>query len=483
MSSIKKLAGETVIYGVGGILPRLVNFLLVASYLTFVLKSGNYGIHAILYSFVTLALVFFTLRMETTFFKFASDKDQDSKHVFNATLSLVLISSVTFGALMLVFNKQIAGLLSTPEDYRYVLYFAGILFLDAISAIPFGKLRLESRPIKFASIKVINSLITAGLVVFSFEILPNVSFLEAYYDPRFVLDYIFIANLIGSIFIVLMLAKEYFGYKFVVDKALTKKMLMYAWPLIIVGIAGSINQFSDRIIISYLEGDGVSKNFDAAGLFTAAIKIAVIMNLFVTAFNYAVEPFFFKNRNVKARESIYGSIALTFTVCATAIFMLVMFFIDFFKLMISEDYHEGLYIVPIALLANLFLGLYYNFSIWYKISNKTIYGALIATCGTAVFLTASFLLIQKHGMIGASIASLVCFSVMCVLAYFLGQKHYPISYPIGKILLYLVLGVSMYFVSDFLIENSTIKMIVGAVLIFTYLGLAYFIDIRKLLKL
>lgn len=483
MSSLKKLAGETVIYGIGGILPRVVNFLLVASYLTFYLRDEEYGIHGILYSFSTLALVLFTLRMETTFFRFGSDKDVDRNYIFNATLTLVLISSIALTALMIIFNKSLASILSRPEDFRFVIYFAIILFLDAISAIPFGRLRLDSRPIKFAAIKVLNSVITALLVVFSFNILPHVDFLSGYYNPAYVLDYIFLANMVGSLFIVLALGKELSIFRLVFDKVLIRKMLVYAWPLIIVGVAGSINQFSDRFIISYLSpGNGEEQNLRAAGLFTGAIKIAVIMNLFVTAFNYAVEPFFFKNRDKSSREKVYGSIALTFTICATGIFMFVMFYLDILKFMISSAYHEALYIVPVALLANLFLGLYYNFSIWYKISNKTIYGALIASVGAVIFLTASYFLIQKFDLIGANIASLICFISMCVLAYLLGQKYYPIQYPIGKMLAYLIVGVSIYYAVDFLDLSNLMKMIVGSICIASYLAVAYKLDVRKLLS-
>ncbi len=480
MSSIKKLAGETVIYGIGGILPRVVNFLLVASYLTFHLEDEKYGIHAILYSYSTLALVLFTLRMETTFFRFGSDKGVDRNYIFNASLSLVLISSVILAGLMLIFNESLAAVLSRPEDYRFVIYFAIILFLDAIAAIPFGRLRLDNRPIKFTTIKVLNSVITACLIVFCFNILPNIDAWSGYYNESYVLDYVFVANIIGSAFIVLALTKELSIFRPVFDRDLIKKMMRYAWPLIIVGIAGSINQFSDRFIISYLSpGNGEEQNLKAAGLFTGAIKIAVIMNLFVTAFNYAVEPFFFKNRDATSREKIYGSIALTFTICATGIFMFVMFYLDILKFMISSDFHEALYVVPVALLANLFLGLYYNFSIWYKISNKTIYGAIIASLGSVIFLLASFYFIQKYDLIGANIASLICFVFMCALAYLLGQKHYPIHYPIGKMMLYLVVGVGIYFLVDVLNLSSMYKILIGTLALLAYLGVAYRLDVRK----
>lgn len=483
MSKIKKLAGETVIYGIGAVLPKAVNFLLVGSYLTFQINTDNYGIYNILYSFVTFALILFTLRMETTFFKFASDKKHDESYIFNSTLSVVLLSSSVLFGLMILFKDKIASFLTRPEDFRFVVYFAIILFLDAIASVPFAKLRLDNRPIKFSVIKVVNSLITVGLIIFCFNILPHIDSLSFMYDESYFLDYTFLANLIGSSFIVMMLFKELYGFRFTWNGELVKKMLDYAWPLIIVGLAGSINQFSDRIFISYLADSGMDEqNFDSAGLFSGALKVAVIMNLFVTAFNYAAEPFFFKNLNYDSKREAYGQIALAFTVGACAIFLGVTFNIDIIKYILDPAYHDTLFIVPIALMSYFLLGLYYNFSIWYKLSGKTIYGALIAICGSIVFISLNFLLIPRFGLIGANLGSLFCFLVMCIMAYLLGQKHYPIAYPIVKMLFYIALSIGLYFFLNYLGLTGVIKILVGFILLIGFLLYAYLVDLRKLLK-
>lgn len=478
---LKKLAGETVIYGIGAVLPKVVNFLLVASYLTFQIDEGKYGIHGIMYSFVTLALVFFTLRMETTFFKFASDESYDSIKVFNSALSVVLVSSAILLSLMLVFRVSISEALTRPEDNRFVVYFGIILFLDALSSIPFAQLRMNNRPIKFSAIRIANSIITVGLIVFCFNVLPHIDSLQWMYNESLFLDYTFLANLVGSLFVVFMLFKELSVFRFDWDSALIKKMFSFAWPLIIVGVAGSINQFSDRIFVSYLteslDGD---QNFFNAGVFTGAIKIAVIMNLFVTAFNYAAEPFFFKNTSKKARAKIYGQVALAFTICGMLIFLFVTGFLDVLKYMIDERYHKVLFVVPIALLANLFLGLYYNFSIWYKLSGKTIFGALIATIGSVIFISLNFLLIPRIGMVGANIASLVCFAAMSIIAYILGQRHYPISYPVGKVLMYIVVGVVLYYGIEFSGAEGQWKILMSSLSMLVFAGLAYMVDFGKL---
>ena len=485
-NSVKKLAGETVIYGLGAVLPKVVNFLLIASYLTFQINTESYGIHGLMYSFITLALVVFTLRMETTFFKFASDVSYDAKDVYNTALSIVLLSSTVLLVIIIAFRVQIAAALSRPEDFRYVIYFGFILFLDAIAAVPFAKLRQDNRPILFSTIKILNSLLTVGLVVFCFNILPHIKFLSFLYDEKYFLDYTFLANLVGSLFIVIMLSKELISYKWSWNRALVNKMFKYSWPLIIVGIAGSINQFSDRIFISYLTKvvGSDEQNFVNAGLFTGAIKIAVIMNLFVTAFNYAAEPFFFKNASKASRDKLYGIIALAFTICGSLIFMGVCFYIDILKYMVDRSYHDVLYIVPVALLANLFLGLYYNFSIWYKLSGKTIFGALIAIIGSIIFISLNFILIPipSIGLMGANFASLSCFMVMCLLAYLLGKKYYPIHYPIVRMSIYLSSSVLLYYLVDVLGFQGLTKIIVGSGIMIIYAVVAYIMDLRALLS-
>lgn len=448
------------------------------------MKSEKYGIHGILYSFVTIAIVLFTLRMETTFFKFASNKNLNSSEVYNTAMSIVIVSSTVLFTFILFFQNQIAAILTRPEDFRFVVYFAFILFLDAIVSVPFAKLRQENRPIKFSSIKIANSVLTVILTIFCFNILPHIPSLNFLYAEAYFLDYVFLANLVASFILLLMLYKEVFIFRWSWNKTLVRQMLKFAWPLIIVGVAGAINQFSDRIFVSYLtESDGQEKSLVNAGLFTAAIKIAVIMNLFVTAFNYAAEPFFFKNSSEQAREKIYGNIALAFTICGSVIFMGVMFYLDILKYMISSEYRILLpIIVPVALLANLFLGLYYNFSIWYKLSGKTIYGAIIAVCGSILFISLNFLLIPSFGFMGANFASLACFILMCVLALWLGHKYYPIYYPLVRMSLYITCSILLWLGLGYFDLKGINQIISGTILILVYISIAYHLDIKRIIK-
>ena len=475
MSKLRTLASDTVIYGLGAILPKLVGFLLIGSWLTYQLGPDLYGIYGVIYAYVTLALVLLTLRMETAFFKYASDASQDVKKVYDTCLSLVLTSSIICLGLVAIFHQSVASFTIGAENSRFILYFIAILFFDALAAVPFAKLRQEGRAWKFSIIRIANSFVTIALNLFLFKGLPLIPALQGFYNTDYLLDYTFIANLIGSVLVVILLNKEVLSFKFRLDSELIKSLLRFSWPLMVVGLAGATNQFADRIFI-----EKYTHSFDQAGLFTGAIKIAVIMNLFITAFNYAAEPFFFKNASKEARKSLYGSIALAFTICGMLIFLGVLVYIDLLQFIIDVSYREALYIVPIALLANFTLGLYYNVSIWYKLSGKTIYGALIATIGTIVFVTLSYFLIPALGIIGACYSGLSCFMVMVVLAYVLGKKHYPIHYPVGKILFYITLAVVAYYIFNSLAPEGLSKILMGSALMLMYAVIAYFLDFRKL---
>ena len=477
MSTIKKLAGETIIYGIGAILPRAMNYLLVASYLTFTLDRSNYGIHGIMYAYVTVAMVIFTMRMETAFFKFGA-KSSDRKHAFRGAMTIVLLTSCVLLGGMLIWNQEIAGILTRPEDGRFVIYFGLILFFDAIAAVPYASLRLENRPIKFAAIKILNSVFTIAMILFCFEIMPR--YFPEWYDKSLLLDYAFVPNVIASFVVLFLLSKEILVYRFRWEPEYWKQLLRYSWPLIIVGVAGNINQFSDRLFVSYLQG-GAEQNFEIAGLFTGAIKIASLMSLFITAFNYTIEPFFFKNASVEDRKRIYGPIALAFTLCACLLFLLICVNLPILQYIIGADFREGIYIVPVALMSFLILGIYYNISIWYKLSGKTIFGALISVVGTIVLIGSNFALIPQYGMIGANFASLLCFLSMCVLAYFLGQKYYPISYPIGKMFFYLGLAIAFFGIYNYLpLENNWYKMILGNGLLISFGIIAYIREFENL---
>lgn len=453
MSLLKKLAGETIIYGLGSMLPRIINFLIISMYLTRVFEKQEYGIYGIMYSFAALLILVFTFRMETALFRFGKDK-KDLSHVFGTASIPVFLVSITFAGLIICFSGPIAETLTTGSDQRFVVWFAIISLFDAISALPFAKLRLQGRAKYFTILKLVNVFVTVVIILTFLGLLPwlsmqGIDWVNNIYNSSKELDYVFLANLIASGMVLLLLLREYRGIKWNLDKPLFSRMFKYALPLIIVGLAGVINQLLDRWLIKEFTPDtlGLGLGTEMSGIYNGCIKIAVIMAIFTTAFNYAAEPFFFKNSDRKDAKTVYGEVALAYSLCACLIFLFISLFIDQFKLLIDSEYHLGIGIVPIVLMAYLFLGLFYNFSIWYKLQDKTTFGAVIGIVGSIITITLNILLIPKIGYYGSAWASLACFVTMSALAYISGQKYYAIKYPIKRILGYILFSGCLYIFS------------------------------------
>lgn len=485
MSLIKQLAGETAIYGVGNIFGRVAQFLLLAPYLTNITNRDEYGIHGIMYAYAAFLMVLFTYRMETALFRFGTKKENRNKAFSTASLA-IFASTIFFSFLVCINAKNIASFLTTAEDARYVIYFALIIAFDTLAALPFAKLRLEKRAKRFVMVKLINVFITITLTVGLISLLPrlaenNFPSLQKYYDRSWLLDYVFIANLAASLVQVSFLIKEYFGIKFQFDKALFKKMFRYAFPLILVGIAGVINQLLDRILIDKFI------DTESSGIYNAVAKIAILMNLFAVAFNYAAEPFFFRHAEDKKSKDVYGQVGQTFALVGSLAFLGIMLYLDIIKYLIGEKFWDGLTVVPILLLAYFFLGLYYNFSIWYKLSDKTRFGAYIAFGGAFITIALNFILLPKIGIAGSAWATISCYGFMAIAGYLLGQKYYPIHYPIPRILLYIASSIGVYFLSTlirpFLNDQMISILLVNTVIFITYLGAIYMLEKDKLLKL
>jgi len=486
MSLLKSLAGETVIYGLSNILNRLVQFILLTPYLTHIFQGPDkelYGVHGIMYAFAGLLMVIFTFRMETAYFRFAS-QNEFKKNAF-ATASFPLIALVILMILGVCFNSEvIADLLTNPRDSVYVQYFAFIVGLDVLSAIPFAKLRLEKKPYIFVAIKTVNIILMIGFTLFWLSAAPRLVEsgydLSAVYQPGNDLAYVFLANLIASGVTFLLLVPIYFKSNWNFDFAVWKKMLAYSAPLVIVGIAIIVNQLSDRWFISKLLPGTEAENMIQVGIYNGCIKIAVLINLFTTAFNYAAEPFFFRNADRSDAKDTYALVAKAFTMVGSLAFLGVLLYLDIFKHLIAEDYWSGLIIVPFVLMANVLLGLYYNIAIWFKLTNKTIYGAAIAVGAAIITIGMNIWLIPKMGYIACAITLLSAYSFMVIVGYVIGKKHYPVPYDVKRILGYLIAAVGFYLFSELLATtfayNLPGKLIVNTIILGTYLGLFWIVD-------
>lgn len=451
MDSIKNLAGQTAIYGVSSIIGRLLNYLLVPIY-TRVFTPEETEPYVVIYAYIAFLIVILTYGMETAFFRF-NEKENNKPLVYSTTVISVFTTTVIFIAAALIFSNDIAISLQYPQHPEYIVYFALIVGLDAFTSIPFAKLRAEKRAIRFATIKIINIAVNIGLNLFLLLFVPyafnNLSWGPVVFgsitNGEAQIGHIFVANLAASVIVFLLLTPDFLKIQFKFSKSLWKKMFRYAFPLLILGLSGVANETVDRILLKYLLPPDLAAY--QLGVYGMVFKIAIIMAIFIQAFRYAAEPFFFSMEKEKDSKIIYADVMKYFVIIMTFMFLAIMLYIDIVKYFIGPAFHSGLKIVPILLYSHVFLGIFYNLSIWYKLSEKTRFGAYISLLGTAISVTLNIILIPKIGYMGSAWANFACYAVMMVISFLLGQKHYRIQYDLLKIFMYMGLSAGLWFVS------------------------------------
>lgn len=488
MSLIKKLAGETAVYGLSSIVGRFLNYFLVPLY-TNIFTTAEYGIVVDLYAWAGLLTVLFVYRMETGFFRFGTKKEDRDK-TYSTLSTALLITTPVFCGLLIGFAEPIAIWMKYPEQSNYIICFALILGLEALSAIPFARLRLDNRPWVFAAIKLTNIGVNISINVFFLLLCPflvdkgwDMSWI---YNPNWGIEYIFIANLSASAITLLLLLPSYFKARFEFDKALFRKVITYILPLVLVGLAGLVNEVIDRVLLKWLLPYDNVTNQGITGVYGACYKLAMLLSLFTQAFNYAAEPFFFRNADRSDSMPIYAKVALYFTVIGALGFLGITLYMDIAKWFIGEAYWEGLVVVPILLLANLCLGVYYNFAIWYKLKDKTMIGAFIAIGGALITIVLNVLWIPTIGYMGSAWATLICYASMATACYIIGRKYYPVPYNIGRMLLYIGLAILIYggnIVARNAFDDGTILLFtVNTILIGIFLAIFYKLDGYELRK-
>ena len=480
MNPLKKLAGQTAIYGLGTIVPRLLNYLLVPLY-TRIFLSDEYGVITELYAYMAFLLVLLTYGMETSFFRHA-EKLKDPAKVFSNAVFSLFVTTILFLAVILLFLDPIAGAIHYPDHKEYILYFSFIVALDAFSAIPFAYLRYRDRAMHFSVIRIISVAVNIGLNLYFLLLCPYLeenspgSPFLLFYDPSIGVGYVFIANLVASILTLMLLLPQLRRMKPAPDPALLRKMLAYAFPLLVIGLAGMINEVADKIIFKFLVrvpdhiADKDSYGMGQLGIYGANYKLAVLMTLFIQMFRYAAEPFFFAQAGESNAKQVYADVMKYFVIFGLLIFLGVTLYIDIFKYFIGAEYWEGLFIIPIVLLANLFLGIFYNLSIWYKLNDITRYGAMIALTGAAVTIILNVVLVPAYSYLGAAWAHFFCYLVMVLMSFFLGRKHYRVDYPLLSISLYVLLALALFFLSGVIPAGSEkIKWILPTVLLAVFI--------------
>ncbi len=485
MNSFKKLAGETAIYGMSSIVGRFINWWLVPYY-SHVFLTDEFGIVTNLYAYMAFLLVILTYGMETGFFRFAS-KRQDKDRVYSSALVSLFVTSLAFVLAVFTFTDTLAHWTNYQEHPEYIQWVALIIAFDAFTAIPFAKLRIESRAIRFASFKLINIATNIFFNIFFLSICPAIlkqnpdSWINLIYSEDIGVGYVIISNLIASSINLLLLAPEIL-VKIRFDGRLLKEMVWYSFPILIVGVAGMVNQNIDKILMPELipaDQDPMSQ----LGIYGANYKLAVLMNMFIQAFRYAFEPFFFSQVKSDDNKRGYAIIMKYFVIFGLLIFLGICLYMDLVKYIIDEKYHSGLNVVPIILMANLFLGIYYTLSLWYKLTDKTRYGAYFASIGAVISLILNVAFIPKIGYMASAYAVLICFVVMTILSYYFGQKHYPVKYPVKRIGFYFMLALGIYGLSRWLnIAPSLTMYVVHTLMIISFVVVVYSLERKEIYK-
>lgn len=476
MNPIKKLLSQTAIYGLPSILGRLLNYLLVPLH-TSKLNPDGYGIISDLYSWVAFLVVVLTFGMETSFFRFLNLKE-DKESVFrNSFLTLIGLNSVFF-LIILLFNQQVANAMLYSGHNEYIVLLVLIVCIDSITSLPLAKLRAEEKAVRFALIQFSS---------IGVNILLNVIFMLFLFDkthPENGVLLILIANLISSFVKPILLYKDFLNIKFIFDINLAFEMIKYALPLVIAGFAGIINETLDRILlrrILFNGGKTLSEATTELGIYSAVYKLAMLVTIFLQAYRFAAEPFFFAQAKNDDRNKIYVKTMNYFVAAVCIIFLLVSLNINIFKHFIqNESYWVGLGVVPILLLANVFLGVYYNQSIWYKLTGQTKFGAYISIGGAILTVTINVLFIPVYGYWACAWATLIVYAAQMLASYFLGQKYYPIKYNVRKFFLYLVVSILFFFIGKQInFESGIANFVLKNFFIVVFIALVWGLEKKK----
>jgi O-antigen/teichoic acid export membrane protein len=478
LNPIKKLAGQTVIYGLSSIVPRFLSYFLVPLY-THVFEPDKYGIVADLYGLVVILNIVLTYGLETAYFWF-SKNEKEADRVYSTSLISLISTSSIFILLTIFFAQPVANYLQYPTHPEYIWWFGIIIGVDSLCAIPFVKLRRENKAMKFASIKLFSVILNVLLTILFIVVFPlmekhGIVLPRILYSPNIGVGYIFIANIISSLATLILLYKD-FDVKLRFDVALWRRMLVYALPLLVAGLAGGINDAIDRQFLKFMLPHNVNA-MAHLGIYFANMKIAVILVVFIQTFRFAAEPFFFGYEKEKDSREVFADIMKYFVIFCLIIFIGTQANLSWIKYFVGSKYWLGLGIVPLMLLSNLFVGIYLNLSIWYKLSGKTLYGAYIILIGSALTILINYLFVPTYGFWASSYARLVCYVIMTVICYILGQKFYPIPYKLKEISLYFLISmcflIPFHFLSGY---HASIQVLINNTLLAVFI---YFILKRE----
>ena len=483
MGKLQSLLKDTAIYGLSSIFGRFLNYLLVPLYTAKMsVESGNYGIVTNVYAWTAVLLVILTFGFETTFFRFASKENANVSKVFSMSMEVIGALCSVFLLAIFCFLPTVAGALGYEAHPEFVGMMAVVVALDALQAIPFGLLRLQKRPMKFAALKLLNIFINIALNLFVFVALPylhtrNPEIFGRIYFPDNQAFYVFFINLVCTAGITFFLIPELRLFRPTLDKELLKEMLKYSWPLLLLGIAGILNLNADKVIYTWLVPG--EKGIQELSVYGASVKVAAIMAMLMQAFRYAYEPFVFSNSKQKDSKELYAKAMKYFIIMAMLAFLVVVFYMDILKYIINRNYWEGLKVVPIVMAAEIFMGIYFNLSFWYKLNDETYWGAIFSFIGCALLFAVNIIFVPRYGYIACAWASFTGYFAAMLLSYIIGQKRNAINYDLKCILWYTLLFGVLYGASFMIPDSNTIvKMLCNTGLLSLFL-LSVFGTIKK----
>ena len=486
MSSIKKLAGQTIWYGISSIAARFINYLLTPLLTYNLAHKEDYGKIGLVYSAIPILNIIFTYGFETAYFRFAS-KDEYKSSIYSTSFLSLLFSTLMFTVLLFIFQDGFGTAIGLQGFPLIIQISILIIALDALSTIPFAKLRQEQRPRKFAFIKIAGILINIAVTWFYVAWCPKHvdskanSFLNIIYDPSTnPVIYVVLANLIQSAFTLLLLSSEIKQVRFNFNTKLWKEMMIYSLPLIIAGMGGMINETFDRLMLRWWLPGSISAREAEVGIYNACYKLSILITLFIQAFRLGAEPFFFKQAEGDNPQKTYARVMKFFVITVCITFLIITLFIPLWRGFISKDYWAGLGVVPILVLANMCLGIYYNLSIWYKLSNRTSAGATITFIGAGITFLINFLFIPHFSYMASAWATLACYASMMVISFIWGQKAYYVPYAWKKLLAYMVIVIIVFFIHKGITSfwnNEVFSLTLGA--IFTLAFIYFVLKIEK----
>ncbi len=474
---IKQLVGQTAVYGLGIVFPRLLNYLLLTPFYTRVFERATYGIITELYAYVVFLLVLLTYGMETGYFRYASNSDRKER-VYTTVLGSLFVTSTLFVVAMVLSSGSISRVLGYASNPEYIRWLAIIVAIDAFTTIPFARIRLLNRPGKYALIRIAEVSINIGLNLFFLLYCPNhrdSELVSRVYNPEIGVGYVLISNVIASIGKLLFLIPDILAaLKSEFDRKLLPVLLRYSSPLLIAGLAGTVNEALDRILLKHLL-PLESNPMEQLGIYGANYKMAVLMTLFVQMFKYAAEPFFFSKSEDSNAKKLYADVMTFFVISGLFIFLLVNIYLEYFILFIGKDFREGVGIVPVVLMANLIMGIFFNLSIWYKLTNKTHFGAILVILGATITVVINVLFIPRYGYVASAWGHLVCYSVMVVVSYAWSRKHYAVPYKTFRIAGYISVAMVFFFINELFLQNmERMKEVFGLLLLGVFVSWAIY---------